>query len=62
MEGRVGWGVRWSVLADDVFSLCSLLHSPEEQEANQEETISAVNETINIFSIASGHLYERFLR
>ncbi len=34
------------------------------EEAKKEEDVKKVagNETINIFSIASGHLYERFLR
>ena len=39
----------------------SLLHSPEVEEEEEEIKVPS-NETINIFSIASGHLYERFLR
>lgn len=41
---------------------CSLLHSPGEEESDKRAIEISVNETINIFSIASGHLYERFLR
>ena len=39
----------------------SLLHSSGNIEASKEADV-AINETINVFSIASGHLYERFLR
>ena len=34
----------------------------KEQQLSEEKLEVPVNETINIFSIASGHLYERFLR
>lgn len=33
-------------------------HSQESSEGS----VVGLNETINVFSIASGHLYERFLR
>lgn len=39
----------------------SLIHSSGNLGASKEPEV-AVNETINVFSIASGHLYERFLR
>ena len=34
----------------------------KEKQLSEEKLEVPVNETINIFSIASGHLYERFLR
>ncbi len=34
----------------------------EEPEGEEERVTVGSNETINIFSLASGHLYERFLR
>ena len=34
----------------------------KEQQLSEEKLEVPANETINIFSIASGHLYERFLR
>ena len=41
----------------------SLIHGNEEEGKEKEEKLEvASNETINIFSLASGHLYERFLR
>ena len=40
----------------------SLIHSSGNIKASKEAAAISVNETINIFSIASGHLYERFLR
>ena len=43
----------------------SFLHggkSSKDEESGTDKLEVSVNETINIFSIASGHLYERFLR
>ena len=40
----------------------SLLQSTEDADVTNTKLEVSVNETINIFSIASGHLYERFLR
>ena len=34
----------------------------KEKQLSEEKLEVPMNETINIFSIASGHLYERFLR
>lgn len=34
----------------------------QQKPEKQRSKVSAENETINIYSIASGHLYERFLR
>ena len=48
-----------------VFVLHSFLHggSKESEKAVVPDKLQVgENETINIFSIASGHLYERFLR
>ena len=42
-------------------SICHSLMGGGKEEGKAEQTVS-VNETINVFSIASGHLYERFLR
>ena len=44
--------------------VCSFLQSGGDSEAPEggPAPSTTVNETINIFSIASGHLYERFLR
>ena len=44
--------------------LPSLIHGGEEGEGEIERRKLEIadNETINIFSLASGHLYERFLR
>ena len=46
-------------------SLHSFLHGDREktEEADAPDKLQVVdNETINVFSVASGHLYERFLR
>ena len=43
----------------------SFLHgrkSDKDEDAGADKLEVGANETINIFSIASGHLYERFLR
>ena len=40
------------------FLQCRLFQSSDETDTVE----VSVNETINIFSLASGHLYERFLR
>jgi len=34
----------------------------EKKKKYASDHISSVNDTINIFSVASGHLYERFIR
>ena len=40
----------------------SLIGGSSKKEQEQDEGGLGLNETINVFSIASGHLYERFLR
>lgn len=41
----------------------SFMGGGDESEEGKKETVTVgTNETINIFSLASGHLYERFLR
>ncbi len=44
----------------DIFSFFSLMNSAK--KADNDSKRAAKNETLNIFSLASGHLYERFLR
>jgi UDP-glucose:glycoprotein glucosyltransferase len=38
------------------------LHASDAGEAEAIETVSKGNERVHIFSVASGHLYERFLK
>ncbi len=40
----------------------SFMGGGEESEKEEKKVTVGINDTINIFSLASGHLYERFLR
>ena len=44
------------------FFIFSFMGGESEDETKKKGSKFAENETINVFSIASGHLYERFLR
>ena len=49
-----------SLYRESTDSLISFMGGGE--EGQKKESTFGKNETINVFSIASGHLYERFLR
>ena len=49
----------------DIILSFSFLHgrkSDKDEDSEADKLEVGANETINVFSIASGHLYERFLR
>ena len=63
MEKREGGeGGECDILCILSFSFLHGRKSDKDEDSGADKLEVGANETINVFSIASGHLYERFLR